>query len=59
MNDAKISDHHDIIPTVRQSQQAVAALNDDELKVYTLITNNFIAQFFSLRIQCDISRSGR
>ena len=45
-NDAKISDHHGIIPTVQQSQQAVAALNDDELKVYTLIANTFIAQFF-------------
>ena len=40
-NDAKVGAHHAIIPTKKSS----ASLTADELKVYSLIARNYLAQF--------------
>ncbi|GAF12704.1 LOW QUALITY PROTEIN: DNA topoisomerase III [Bacillus sp. JCM 19045] len=44
VNDAKVSDHHALIPT----EQAVAAsaMSDKEYKLYQLIVRRFLANFF-------------
>lgn len=43
VNDAKVSDHHGIIPT--GSKKPLSALNADEKAVYDLIVRNFLAVF--------------
>jgi len=40
-NDAKVDAHHAIIPTTQQ----VKSLTDDEKRVYSLISRNYLAQF--------------
>lgn len=44
VNDAKVSDHHALIPT----EQAVSAsaMSDKEYKLYQLIVRRFLANFF-------------
>jgi len=43
VNDAKVTDHHAIIPT--RSEQRLEKLSDDELKVYDLVARRFLAAF--------------
>ena len=45
-NDAKISDHHAIIPTTEATSASVAGLSDIERKVFDLIAKTFLAQFY-------------
>jgi len=44
VNDAKVTDHHAIIPT--GSKKSPDALNTDERAVYDLVVRNFIAAFY-------------
>lgn len=48
-NDAKISDHHAIIPTTEASAAKLGALSDVERQVFLLIARAFIAQFHGPR----------
>jgi DNA topoisomerase-3 len=41
-NDAKVSDHHAIIPT----NKLPASLSDAEMKIYTMVVQRFLAVFF-------------
>jgi DNA topoisomerase-3 len=43
VNDAKVKDHHAIIPT--RSDQKLEKLSDDELKIYDLVARRFLAVF--------------
>jgi DNA topoisomerase-3 len=43
VNDAKVKDHHAIIPT--RSDQKLDKLSDDELKIYDLVARRFLAVF--------------
>jgi DNA topoisomerase III len=43
VNDAKVQDHHAIIPT--RSDHALSKMGQDELKVYDLVTKRFLAIF--------------
>jgi DNA topoisomerase III len=43
VNDAKVQDHHAIIPT--RSEHELARMGQDELKVYDLVTKRFLAIF--------------
>ena len=43
VNDAKVQDHHAIIPT--NSQHDLSKMGSDELKVYDLVTKRFLAVF--------------
>ncbi len=43
VNDAKVTDHHAIIPT--RSDQKLEKLSDDELKIYDLVARRFLAVF--------------
>lgn len=45
VDDAKLTDHHAIIPTVQKPN--LSRLNADQLKVYMLIAKRFIAAFYS------------
>lgn len=45
VDDAKLSDHHAIIPT--EQKPDLRRLNPDQLKVYMLIAKRFIAAFYS------------
>lgn len=53
-NDKKITAHHAIIPT-RQSFD-MAKLSQDELKVYSLIRQHYLAQFFPLQ-EADVTEA--
>jgi len=48
-NDAKVSAHHAIIPT----QRSLSRLNADELKVYSLVCRNYLAQFMPVWKKLD------
>ena len=43
INNGKVTDHHAIIPTEKKVD--FNSLNDDELKIYSLVTNRFIEAF--------------
>ena len=43
VNDAKVQDHHAIIPT--NSQHDLAKMGSDEVKIYDLVTKRFLAVF--------------
>jgi DNA topoisomerase-3 len=43
VNDAKVTDHHAIIPT--RSEHDLSKMGQDELKVYDLVTKRFLAIF--------------
>lgn len=43
-DDRKVGAHHGIIPTEKAAQ--ISKLNDQEAKLYTLISRNYAAQFF-------------
>jgi DNA topoisomerase-3 len=43
VNDAKVSDHHAIIPT--QSEYPVAKMSDDDRRVYDMVVRRFLAIF--------------
>ena len=43
VNDAKVEDHHAIIPT--KSEHDLSKMGQDELKVYDLVTKRFLAVF--------------
>ena len=43
VNDAKVTDHHAIIPT--RSEHNLSKMGQDELKVYDLVTKRFLAIF--------------
>ncbi|MCK6511941.1 DNA topoisomerase III [Myxococcota bacterium] len=43
-NDAKVSDHHAIIPTTRKAN--LAQLTPDERKIYDLVVRRFLGAFF-------------
>ena len=43
VNDAKVQDHHAIIPT--NSEHDLAKMGSDELKVYDLVAKRFLAVF--------------
>ena len=43
VNDAKVQDHHAIIPT--NSEHNISKMGSDELKVYDLVTKRFLAVF--------------
>jgi len=43
VNDAKVADHHAIIPT--KSEHDLSKMGSDELKVYDLVTKRFLAVF--------------
>jgi DNA topoisomerase-3 len=43
VNDAKVSDHHALIPT--RSEHDVSRMGQDELKVYDLVVKRFLAVF--------------
>ncbi|CAM3787413.1 DNA topoisomerase 3 [Vreelandella rituensis] len=45
-NDAKVKAHHGIIPTAKNSQQAILALNAQEKRIYEMICRRYAAQFF-------------
>jgi DNA topoisomerase-3 len=45
-NDAKVSDHHAIIPTSEATQSRLDELSDIERKVFDLVAKVFIAQFY-------------
>jgi DNA topoisomerase-3 len=44
VDNAKVTDHHAIIPTEATSR--IASLSPDELKIYDLVARRFIASFF-------------
>jgi len=48
INDAKVTDHHAIIPT--GSKKSLSALSEEELAVYDRILRNFIAVFYPAHI---------
>jgi DNA topoisomerase-3 len=48
-NDAKVGAHHAIIPT----QRKLSRLNADELKVYSLVCRNYLAQFMPVWEKLD------
>jgi DNA topoisomerase-3 len=43
VDDAKVGDHHAIIPT--NSEHNVARLKDDDLKIYDMVVRRFLAAF--------------
>ena len=43
VNDAKVTDHHAIIPT--RSEHRVEKMNDDDKKVYDMVVRRFLAAF--------------
>ena len=43
VNDAKVSDHHAIIPT--QSEHPVAKMSDDDRRIYDMVVRRFLAIF--------------
>ncbi len=43
VNDAKVTDHHAIIPT--RSEHAVAKMSDDDTRVFDLVARRFLAVF--------------
>lgn len=45
-NDAKVSDHHGIIPTAEFSAAKLAGLSETERQVFDLIARSFIVQFY-------------
>ncbi len=45
-NDAKVSDHHAIIPTIAVDAMKVARLSTEEAKVFELVAKAFLAQFY-------------
>jgi DNA topoisomerase III len=45
-NDAKVSDHHGIIPTAEATPSKIAGLSGVDAKVFELIAKTFIAQFY-------------
>lgn len=50
---AKVDAHHGIIPT--NNMQGIDDMSDDEFDVYTLITRNFVAQFYPKRAKKQFS----
>jgi len=49
INNGKVTDHHAIIPTEKKVD--FNRLNDDELKIYSLVTNRFIEAFMPVCIK--------
>jgi len=45
VNDAKVEDHHAIIPTNSDSEHSVTKMGADELKIYDLVAKRFLAIF--------------
>jgi DNA topoisomerase III len=43
VNDAKVTDHHAIIPT--NAEHRVDKMSDDDRRVYDLVTRRFLAVF--------------
>ena len=44
VNDAKVTDHHAIIPT-RAERHPVDKMNDDDRRIYDLVVRRFLAVF--------------
>src|SRR6202020_1668998 len=44
VNDAKVTDHHAIIPT-NAERHPVDKMNDDDLRIYDLVVRRFLAAF--------------
>lgn len=63
-DDAKVSDHHGIIPTTEFSPGKLAQMTDTEKKVFTLIARSFLVQFYppfkyralSAEVSCEKER---
>jgi DNA topoisomerase-3 len=59
VNDAKVSDHHAIVPT--RSEHNVVRMNDDDKRVYDLVARRFLAvfhpdaEFESTRVETTVS----
>ncbi|MCD0253109.1 DNA topoisomerase 3 [Xanthomonas campestris pv. campestris] len=45
-NDAKVTAHHGIVPTLNERGLVGSALSEDERNIYGLIASNFLAQFY-------------
>ena len=45
VNNAKVADHHAIIPTLAENGHPVDKMNDDDKKIYDLVTRRFLAIF--------------
>jgi DNA topoisomerase-3 len=45
VNDAKVTDHHAIIPTLAENGHPVDKMNDDDKKIYDLAVRRFLAIF--------------
>jgi DNA topoisomerase-3 len=45
VNDAKVTDHHAIIPTLAENGHPVDKMNDDDKKIYDLVVRRFLAIF--------------
>lgn len=45
-NDSKVSDHHGIVPTVECTPERLGRLQGIELKVFMLVAQHFLAQFY-------------
>jgi DNA topoisomerase-3 len=45
VDDAKVTDHHAIIPTLAENGHPVDKMNDDDKKIYDLVTRRFLAIF--------------
>jgi DNA topoisomerase-3 len=45
VNDAKVTDHHAIIPTLAEGGHPVDKMNDDDKRIYDLVVRRFLAIF--------------
>jgi DNA topoisomerase-3 len=45
VNDAKVTDHHAVIPTLAEGGHPVEKMNDDDKKIYDLVVRRFLAIF--------------
>jgi DNA topoisomerase-3 len=45
VNDAKVTDHHAIIPTRAEANHPVDKFNDDDRRIYDLVVRRFLAAF--------------
>jgi DNA topoisomerase-3 len=61
VNDAKVEDHHAIIPT--RSEHDLGKMGQDELKIYDLVTKRFLAifhpeaRFERTRVETDVAEN--
>jgi DNA topoisomerase-3 len=45
VNDAKVTDHHAIVPTLAEGGHPVDKMNEDDKKIYDLVARRFLAVF--------------